>query len=189
MDREEILEAHYRLHEHVRFLHAYWATFRAIFRAPAEKQTLLTTAIPQFFVLLEKALIRLVFLEFRLLTEKPITNSRRNASLRGVLDAVHGSTWEQTNAAGWISAIEDNSTVRLHANRVIAHIDWNVAAGNEEPPGAVSLDQVEEALLLVRQVMAHLADELQLRQRDYTEAHIDNEIESLFALLASLPAS
>ena len=77
IDRDEILIAHNRVHEHVRFLHAYWYTFRDLFRAPSEKQTLLRAVIPQFFVLLEKALVRTVFLEFRLLTEKPVTMGRR----------------------------------------------------------------------------------------------------------------
>jgi hypothetical protein len=160
--------------------------FRQIFRAPSEKQRLLADVIPEFFVLFQKALLRTIFLEFRLLTEKPETMGRRNASLPGLLEALHGATWTSTAAARHIEAVKMNSTVRTHVNRIIAHIDWNTAVGVEPPPAAVRLDDIEDALANVRAVMQHLATELKVPELDYTNSRIDHDVAKLFATLASL---
>jgi hypothetical protein len=189
MEQAEIVSAYNRLDEHVRFLHAYWYLFRQLYRAPADRQELLNAVIPQFFVLLEKTTIRTVFLEFRLITEKPVTMGRRNASLRGLLEAIHADAWEQQEAAAWVTAVEQNSAVNSHVNRSIAHIDWNTAAGNEAAPGSVELDDVEQALQLVRDVMKHLTQQLNVPVRDYRDARIDAEIDTLLKLLSDASAS
>jgi hypothetical protein len=189
MNRDQTIAAHRRLHEHVRFLHAFWYMFRRIFRAPEDRQKLLNVVVPQFFVLLEKTTIRTIFLEFRLITEKPVTMGRRNASLRGLLQAIHGDAWEKQEAATLVTAVEQNNTVRHHVNRVIAHIDWNTAAGVDDPPGPVAVEEVEEALEQVRQAMKHIAEQLGLPVLDYTGARIDGEVDTLFRLLASTAAT
>src|SRR5437773_1350648 len=144
LPKDDVLAAFIKLHEHVRFLHAYWDTFRKLYRAPAEKQALLNKVTPQFFVLLEKGLIRLVFLMFRQLVEPPVTIGRRNASLRGLLEAIHGPSYKSMPEEQLVVAIEQNNTIKEAVNRVVAHIDWNVAVGEDAPPGPVALADVED---------------------------------------------
>jgi hypothetical protein len=183
--KDNIFEAYVKLHEHVRFLHAYWDTFRQLYRSPVEKQSLLNKAIPQFFVLLEKGLLRIIFLMFRQLVEQPVTMGRRNASLRGLLHAIHGSGYRTLHEEALIVAVEKNNTIKEIVNRVVAHIDWNVAVGDDLPPSPVALQDVEDALLNVRLVMQHLATELGQPVLEYRDVHIREEIERLWVLLAS----
>lgn len=140
---------------HVLHLHGYWKLFRKLFRGNADSHPVIAAVAPQMFAQLERLLHRGVFLYFRQLIDPPVTRERRNASLHGLLEAVAGLDYATNHAdlVELIGKIQGNTSIRMHVNRYVAHLDFDLLAGVDSPPPPVAILDVEDALSELRAFM------------------------------------
>src|SRR5436305_9699637 len=138
---EQIRAAFAQVQGHVLDLHARWKLFRKLYRGNADSQPVLAAVASEMFWVLGRLLHRGVFLLFRQLTDAPRTAGRRNASFRGLLDVVAGPDYEVKHAdlVALINQIAANNAIRTHANKYIAHLDFDLLAGVTAPPASVEI--------------------------------------------------
>jgi len=151
----EIRTAFEQVQGHVLDLHARWRLFRKLYRGNENSQPVLVAVGGEMFAVLGRLLHRGVFLLFRQLTDGPRSMGHLNASFRGLLEIVAGPDYsrEHGDLVARIAEIEGNGTIKLHVNKYVAHLDFDLLAGVATPPPSVEIDAVEAELAAAREFM------------------------------------
>jgi hypothetical protein len=146
---------------HLLELHARWYLFRKLYRGNEDSQPVLSAVASDMFYALGRLLQRGSLLLYRQLTDPPQMKHCRNASLEGLLEAVAGSGYKATHPdlMNHLAAARANTTIREHANKYIAHLDFDLLAGAVDPPAEIAIEDFEDVLRHMRAFLNGMTDE------------------------------
>ena len=144
----QLANAFVQIQGHLLELHARWYLYRKLYRGNQDSAPVLTAVAGDMFYVLGRLLHRGSLLLYRQLTDSPRTQKWRNASLEGLLEAVAGEDYRTTHAQMMkhLDAARANMTIREHANKYIAHLDFDLLAGAADPPAPIKIEEFEEVL-------------------------------------------
>ena len=118
-------------------LHDTWAQYIQLYGSSRERIGLLNETARWFFALLQRVMLRDVFLGIARLTDEPGSGQRKNLTIRVLLDdpevvarpELCSELERLMNAAATRAA-----PIRKHRNKYIAHLDHAVAVGAHDDP-------------------------------------------------------
>ena len=75
------------------------------------------------------------------------------ASLEGLLEALAGPNYktDHSDLAKRLDDLRANKAIRTHANKYIAHLDFDLLAGIAAPPESIGILDMEDALRIIRE--------------------------------------
>lgn len=145
----EIAEIWTIINDETVMVHAYWLTFMELFGGPQEQADLLEESAPFFFNVIQDALATDIQLTLSKLSDPAMTFKKENATVHHLLNEV-----EKLNVPELMAKLpplyktfsEACQPVRELRNKVIAHIDREIALRKASAPPTATVGQIREAL-------------------------------------------
>lgn len=182
--RNDLKPAFDALADHLELLFGVWRCYRYLCRSGSDAARSFRTELPVLHENLRQSLLRTSLLLLRQLLDPPRTGKFRNASLRGLLEASYGPAWKTSWANRRLEAIEKNEQIKGFGDKVVAHIDWDVATGTSPPPVDLPFKTMEDAFHRLIRVTRLLERRLGYPPRTFQRPGIKVEITEMLERLS-----
>jgi hypothetical protein len=142
----------------VTWLHAKWNQYRQLYARSPERIALLNRVAGHFFGVIQDTLFEDILLHLARLTDPAKSVGKENLTLKNLPELVKDSRLSAELKGLVETALKASKSARAWRNRRLAHRDLALAlATASDPLPGISRDEVEAALLAIRDVLNRLA--------------------------------
>jgi hypothetical protein len=191
----EVLQVLERLEAVVKDLHYQWDLFQALFGRDQRPAQLFAAFGPDLYTHLRATLGRSMLVTIRLLSENPTTgfgkNERRNASLKGMVQAVWGDYYERrprSKISRFLKMVCGIEEAKAWVNRSFAHLDWETVVNDPSAGQEIDPHQFRDAIHAAAAILNMVRREASGYEVDYRSRARQDVGEMLTLVLAGLHA-
>lgn len=185
----EINEVYEELKKEVSWIHAQWIVYRQLFAVSEKRFDLLNECAPEFFYIIQNALLEKVLIFFGNLTDSAKKKEHNNLSLAQLQTRIRAHREEDLAEQTGPILGKINSKCepfKKWRHKRLAHFDLNTAIKNTSNPlPGISREVIEEALELIREFMNKIEVYYTGEEMGYEHFIMQGDGEALVAMLKS----